>query len=71
MILIQLIGDISWPSNTGGKSTEDTELIWCVDGQDNQIHKTWCLGLEKNTLEVHTTAQVEVPAGTAGEFVTN
>ena len=62
---------IRWPSNPGIRSTEDTAFILCVDGWDPHIHKVWGLVLYGIIRKVHPTAQVEFPAGTVGEFVTN
>ena len=57
---------ICGPSDTGSGGTEDTKLIWYVDGQDPQIHKLWYLGLDNITREVHTTAKLDVGAGLVG-----
>ena len=65
------MGYIQWNTNLGSGTTQDTALIHCVDGQDPQIHKLWCLGLENITQEVHPAALVEVVAGTMGEFTTS
>ena len=35
------------------------------------MHEVWSLGLEGIICKVHPTVQVEVPAGTVGEFVNN
>ena len=65
------IGSIYQPSNPGNGSTEDTDLIQCVDGQEPQIHEVRSLGLDGIIHEVNPTAQVEVSARNIREFVTN
>ena len=65
------MGSIRHPSNPGSGSTEDTDLIQCVDGWDPHIHKVWGLVLYGIIRKVHPTAQLEVTSGTVGEFVTN
>ena len=32
------------PPDSGSRGTEDVNFIRCVDGQDTQLHKMWCLG---------------------------
>ena len=65
------MGSIRRPSNSGSIGTKGIEFIRCVDGHEPQIHKIWCLGYDGVTLEVHLTAQIEVCAGTVGQFMTN
>ena len=60
------MGSIHRPSNPGSGSTEETNFVQCVDGQEPQIHAFLCLGLDKISRKFHPTAQVEVIAGTAG-----
>ena len=62
---------ISWTSDSSSGATKGVEIIWCVDGQEPQMHEIWCLGFNGVTHEVHTTAQVDVRAGTVGNFTTN
>ena len=65
------MGSIRRPSNTDIRVTKDTAFIQCVDGKDPHIHEVWILGLDEIICEVHPTVQVEVPAVTVREFVTN
>ena len=51
--------------------TEATAFIQCVDVQEPHIDEFWCLGLDRISRKLHSTAQVEVTHGTVGEFVTN
>ena len=62
------MGSIYWTSNIDSSSTEDTKFIQCVDGQETQIHKLWCLSLDSITHEAHSTEQVEVVAETVEEL---
>ena len=71
IIWCHTMGSIRRPSNTDSRSTKDAAFIQCVDGQEPQIHKLWCLGLENSTQEFHPTVWVEDVAGTVGEFMTN
>ena len=65
------MGYICRPLDYGIGSTEANNFIQCVDDQEPQIHELWCLVLDKIICEVHPTAQVEVTAGTVGEFETD
>ena len=65
------MGSIRQPLNPSSGSTKETAFIQCIDGQDPHIHVLWCLGLDKTSREVLPAEQVEVIAGTVGEFVTN
>ena len=71
MIWLRPIGSIRLHSNSGIRGTLDTKLIRCVDVRETQIHKLWCLGMDNVTCKIHLTAQVEVGAGTVGDFTTN
>ena len=71
MIRSRPIGSIRWTSDSGSGSTEDVEFIRYIDGQDPQINKMWCLGSDGVTSKIHPKAQVEVAAGTVGQFTTN
>ena len=65
------MGSIYWTSDPVIGGTDDTKFIHCVDGQVPQIHELWFLQLDNITQTVHPTTQVEVGAGTVGEFTTN
>ena len=65
------MGSIRRPLDSGDGSNEDTAIIKCVDGREPHIHELWFLGLENITHKLHPTVQVEVAAGTVGEFVTD
>ena len=65
------MGYICRPSDTGSGGSDDTEVIQCIDGQEPQIHKLWCLVLDNITCNAHPTAQVEVGYGTMKEFTTD
>ena len=71
MIRRRPMGSICLTSNPGSGGTKDNEFVRCVNGQENQIHELWCLGLENITYKVHPTARVEVGAVTVGYFMTN
>ena len=62
---------IRCPSDPGSRGTVDTEFIRRVDGREPHIHELRCLSLDNVTRKIHLTAQVEVGAGTVGEFTTN
>ena len=57
--------------DSGSRSTKATASIQCVDRQELHIHELWCLGLYNISREVHPSVRVQVPDGTASEFVTN
>ena len=61
MIQCAPIGSIRKLLDSGIRSTEDTYLIRCVDGQVPQIHELWCLGLENISREVCPTARLGSP----------
>ena len=65
------MGSIRRPLDHVSGSTKDTAFIKCVDGREPPIHDVWNLGLYGTIREVHPTAQVEVPTGTVGYFVTD
>ena len=65
------MGSIRWPSNTDSGGTRDTKFIQYIDGQEPEIHKLWCLGLDNFTRKIYLTAQVGIGAKTVGEFMTN
>ena len=65
------MGSIRQTSDSGSGGTKGVEFIWCVDGQDPQIHGIWCLCSDGVTREVHWTAQIEVGAGTVGKCTNN
>ena len=71
MIRRRPVVSIFWPSDYGSGVTEDTKLIQYVDSREPQLHKMWCLGLDNFTCKIQLTVQVEVGAGTVGEFTTN
>ena len=71
MIRRRPIGSILWTSDSGSGSTEDVEFIRYIDGQDHQINEMMCLGSDGVTRKIHPKAQVEVAAGTVGQFTTN
>ena len=58
-------------SNIVSRSNKDTASIQCVDGREPHIHEVLSLGLDVIIRKVRPTLQVEVPAGTVREFVTN
>ena len=64
------MGLIRWPSYFASGGTEGVEFIQCVDGQEPQIHKMWCLSSDSITPEVHPTARISVGAETVGQFST-
>ena len=65
------MGYIRRPSNPGSGSTKDTDFIKFVHSREPQIHEVWSLGLDRIILKVPPTAQLEVPAGTIGDFLTD
>ena len=65
------IGTIHRPSYFGSRGTDTTAFIQCVNGQEPQINKFWCLGLDRIFREVHPTAPVDILDGTVREFVTD
>ena len=65
------MGYIRRPSDSGRGGTKYVDLIPCVDGQEPQIHKMWCLGSNGVTHKIHPTERVEVGARTMGQFTTN
>ena len=71
MIRYRPMGSTCRLSDFGSGGTLDTKSIRCVDGEDPQIYKLLCLGLENSTLKVNPKAQIEVGAGTVGDFTTN
>ena len=64
------MGLIRWPSYFASGGTKGVEFIQCVDGQEPQIHKMWCLSSDSITPEVHPTARISVGAETVGQFST-
>ena len=71
MIMRSPMGTIHSPLNSGSRVTETTAFIQWINGQETQIRKLWCLGLDGIFRKVHPTANVKVLAGTVGKFVTN
>ena len=65
------MGSIRRSSDSGSRGTEGVEFIRCVDGQEPQIHESWCFVSDGVTREVHTTAQIYIGAETVGQFKTN
>ena len=65
------MGSIYPSSCYGSRSTKDVEFVQCVDCQDPQIHKIWCLGSVGVIREFHLTAQIDVGDGTVGQFMKN
>ena len=65
------VGSIGRPSDSGSTDAEGPKFIWCVDGQEPQIHEVWDFGEDGVTHEVHLTEQVDVGTGVVGEFATN
>ena len=65
------MGTIRRPLGYGNGGTQSNALIQCIKGQEPQIHKFWCLGLDGICCKVHPTACGEVPAGTVGDFFTD
>ena len=65
------MGSIRRPYNPGSRRTEYTNFIQIFDGWEPHIHEVWILVLDGIISEVHPTEQVEVIAGTDGEFVTD
>ena len=58
MIWGRLLVYISKPSDSGSGGTEDTKFIQCLDGQEPQNHRLWCLGLYNIACEFYPTTQV-------------
>ena len=71
MIRRSPMGTIYRPSYSGSGGTEATAFIQCINGREPQIHELWCLCLDRICRKVHSTAYVEVPAGTIRYFVTD
>ena len=65
------MGSVRRPLYSGSDSTQVTSFIQCVDGQEPQMHEFWCLVLDGIIREGYPTMQVEITAGTVGEFVTD
>ena len=65
------MGPMYWPSDSGRWGTKGVELIQCVDGRVPQILKVWSIGSNGMLREVRPTEQVDVSAGTVGQFLTN
>ena len=65
------MGTIRRPSDSGSGGTEGTDFIKYIKYQETQINLLWCLGLGRIFWKFHPTARVEVPTGTAVEFVTD
>ena len=65
------MGSIRRPYYSVSGGTDDIDFIQCVDGREPQLHEMWCLGLDNVTRKIHLTAQVDIGAGTMGEFTTN
>ena len=65
------MGSIRRPYYSVSGGTDDIDFIQCVDGREPQLHEMWCLGLDNVTRKIHPTAQVDIGAGTMGEFTTN
>ena len=65
------MGTIHRPSDFVDRGNDTTTFIQCINGQQPQIKKLWCLGLDGIFREVHPIARVDILAGTVGEFVTN
>ena len=65
------MGSIRKPSDSGSRITEATALIQCFYGIEPHTHDLWYLGLDGISRKFCTTSQVDVTAGTIGEFVTN
>ena len=65
------MGYIRRPSDSCSGSNKYVDFVQFVDSQELQIHEMWCLGSDGVTLKIHTTALVEVGAGTVGQFTTN
>ena len=64
------MGPICRPSYSGSRGTEVVEFIQCVDGQDAQMHKIWCIYSDGVTREVQLKAQIDIGVETFGHFLT-
>ena len=71
MIRRDTMSNIHKPSNyvIGGPDTGN--FIQCINGWDPQIHELWFWNINGICCEVHLTACVEIPSGTAIKFVTD
>ena len=57
------------PLDSGIRGTETTALIQCINGQEPQINKLWCLCFDGIFSEVDPIARVDILDGIVGEFV--
>ena len=65
------MGSIHRPLDSVSGITEAAASIKFVDDLKPYIHALWCMGFNGIIHEAHTTARVEVTAGTVREFMTD
>ena len=65
------VGTIYRRSDSGSGDEDRPNFIRCVDEQELHIHEDWTFREDDVTREVHLTLQVDVGAGSVGEFATN
>ena len=69
MIRCTQIVTIRRPLDSGIRGTETTAFVQCINGQEPQINKLWCLCLDRICREVDPIVRVDIPDGTVSEFV--
>ena len=65
------VGSIRQPFNSGSGADDGLEFIYCVGGQQPEIHEVWTFGDDVITPEVHPFARVDVGAFIRDCFGTN
>ena len=55
----------------GSRGPDNVNSVGCVVIWEPQLKEMWCVGSGNVTRKIHPTAQVEVGAGTVGEFMKN
>ena len=70
MICCVQMGDIRQPFDSSGGDLDPGAFLWCLDGREPMIHELWCHRIYGLCHNFNPTENIDIPAGTTGEFVT-
>ena len=71
MLRHALTGDIWRPSDSGNRHPDPRICIKCVDVRETMASKFCFHVLDGISFVVHPAAQIDIPTGTVGEFITH
>ena len=71
MPILEPVGAIYQPSNSGSGDDDGLEFIWFVGGQHPEIHEVWTFGNNGIIPEFHNFARVDVGNFLRDCFATN